>query len=198
MKSLHSTCSSTTNGNGDSKPAKPQTFDHVMFRLISFMASFASLPYKTTSTSEKTVQEFLSQMSKSFQLTEYENALVHYVAKCGDNQPKTISDIGIFQFIRICHIAYLFYYLNYFVFITVLQMESTMMRIMSVLANPNNINVLVSGDLVSAFNIMETSVPTTVVDAVIHLFCKLQSSASQSKWLMDPIFRFLASKFFLK
>lgn len=69
-----------------------------------------------------------------------------------------------------------------------------MMRIMSVLANPNNINVLVSGDLVSAFNIMETSVPATVVDAVIHLFCKIQNSASQSKWLIEPIFRFLASK----
>jgi hypothetical protein len=33
-------------------------------------------------------------MAKPFQLSEYENALIHYVAKCGDNQPKTIADIG--------------------------------------------------------------------------------------------------------
>jgi len=33
-------------------------------------------------------------MSKPFHLSEYENALVHYIAKCGDTQPKTIADIG--------------------------------------------------------------------------------------------------------
>lgn len=74
-------------------------------------------------------------------------------------------------------------------------MESTMMRMLSVMANPNSINVLVSGDLASAFNIMETSTPTTVVDAVIHLFIKIQNNASHSKWLIEPIFKFLSSKF---
>lgn len=139
------------------------------------------------------MQEFLSQMSKSFQLTETENVLVHYVAKCGENQPKTIADIGeLLLALLIANL--LFNQCPSFLILIVLQMESTMMRILSVLANPNNINVLVSGDLLSAFNIMETSVPSTVVDAVIHLFCKLQTSVSQPGWLIEPIVKFLGSK----
>lgn len=76
----------------------------------------------------------------------------------------------------------------------VLKMEKTMMRILSVLANPNGINVLVSGDLLSAFNIMETSTPTNAVDAVIHFFCKLSSGSSQPSAVIQPIFKFLSSK----
>jgi len=72
-----------------------------------------------------------------------------------------------------------------------------MMRMLSVLANPNSINVLVSGDLVTAFSIMENSTPTTVVDSVIHLFSKIQTNASHSKWLIEPIFRFLTSNLFI-
>ena len=68
-----------------------------------------------------------------------------------------------------------------------------MMRILSVLANPNGINVLVGGDLQSAFNIIENSTPTNAVDAVIHFFCKLSSSCSDPSAVIQPIFKFLSS-----
>jgi len=67
--------------------------------------------------------------------------------------------------------------------------------LLSVLANPNGINVLVRDDLSSAFSIMENTSPTTVVDAVIHLVDKLCDSASNSKSMVQPIFKFLSSMF---
>jgi hypothetical protein len=46
MKSI-SQAASSNNASGDSKSAKNQTFDHAIFRLVSFMASFVSLPFKS-------------------------------------------------------------------------------------------------------------------------------------------------------
>lgn len=69
-----------------------------------------------------------------------------------------------------------------------------MMRILSVLAHPNGINVLVSGDLSSAFNILDTAAPATVVDAVIHLFSKLHINCTQPEWMIRPVCQFLSSK----
>jgi len=37
----------TNNGGGDNKSSKSQTFDNAIFRLVSFMASFVSLPFKS-------------------------------------------------------------------------------------------------------------------------------------------------------
>lgn len=115
------------------------------------------------------MNEFLRSMTISSSFKEYDSTLKECVANCGGTPPRTIADI-------------------------VLQMEPAMMRILSVLAHPNGINVLVSGDLSSAFNILDTAAPSTVVDAVIHLFSKLHSNCTQPEWMIKPVCRFLSSK----
>ncbi|CAL8111027.1 unnamed protein product [Orchesella dallaii] len=152
----------------DTKAGKGQTLDMTMFRLVTFMASVVSLPYKKFLDNGLDVHEFLKNMTLTSTFTEYESKLTEYVAKCENTHPRTIADI-------------------------VLQMEPAMMRILSVLAHPNGINVLVSGDLSSAFNILDTAAPATVVDAVIHLFSKLHANCSQPEWMIRPVCRFLST-----
>ncbi len=71
--------------------------------------------------------------------------------------------------------------------------NSTVMRILSVLAKPNGISVLNGGDLTAAFHIMESSVPKTVLDAVIQFFTKLSNNVSQPKWIVHAVSQFLSS-----
>ncbi|CAG7720785.1 unnamed protein product [Allacma fusca] len=155
-------------GTEQQQKGKTLNFEQVMFRLVSFVASCVTLPYKSDSSqADEEVTEFLNNMPVLSRLKVFDSTLTDALSKFGEQKPRTIGDI-------------------------VLRMEKTMMRILSVLANPNGIHVLVSGDLLSAFNIMETSTPTTVVDAVIHLFCKLNSSVSLPGSTIQPIFRFLS------
>lgn len=100
---------------------------------------------------------------------QFEATLKECVIQCGTSEPRTIADL-------------------------VLQMEPSMMRMLSVLAHPNGINVLVSGDLSTAFDILDTAAPTTVVDAVIHLFSKIHTYCTQPEWMIRPVCRFLSSK----
>ena len=79
-------------------------------------------------------------------------------------------------------------------FFEVLQMEPTVMRILSVLANPNGVNVLAKEELSTAFNSLDVNVPTNFIDSVVHLFNKLCNCASRPLWTVQCLFKFLSSK----
>jgi len=77
---------------------------------------------------------------------------------------------------------------------TVVLMDKTMMRIFSVLSNPNGKSTLSEDEMASVLSFTKDPSPTTIADYVIRLLSRLMAALFDEKQIVQPLFMFLASK----
>lgn len=75
----------------------------------------------------------------------------------------------------------------------VVKMDSTMLRIFSVLSNPIGKTSLSEEEMSSLLSFSADPVPTTISDFVIRLVSRIMSALSSPKQIVNPLFKFLAS-----